>query len=87
MADDGGEPTYLKVEINMRGNFVRNPHGYVGERYLVKDMDFATLDFDGFFAFLERYTGKTTRKEIYPSKVVLGTSKMMHTMHSFFKQH
>ncbi|KAL4586919.1 hypothetical protein LXL04_011567 [Taraxacum kok-saghyz] len=32
MANEDGEPTYLKVDINMRGTFVRHPHGYLGER-------------------------------------------------------
>ncbi|KAL4578922.1 hypothetical protein LXL04_015054 [Taraxacum kok-saghyz] len=52
----------------MRGNFVRNPHGYVGEHYLVTDIDFAALDFDGFIAFLERYTGETFEKLYYSQR-------------------
>ena len=68
MANEDGEPTYLKLDINMRGNFVRHPHGYVGERYLVTDMDLPALDFEGFVAFLERFTGETFEKLYYSQR-------------------
>ncbi|KAL4559518.1 hypothetical protein LXL04_031658 [Taraxacum kok-saghyz] len=70
MVDDAGEPSYLKVELNLRGNFVRNPHGYVGERYLVTDMDFPALDFDDFISYLERFTGETFEKVYYSQRHV-----------------
>ncbi|KAL4577023.1 hypothetical protein LXL04_013124 [Taraxacum kok-saghyz] len=68
MANEDGEPTYLKVDINMRGTFVRHPHGYLGERYLVTDMDLPALDFEGFVAFLERFIGETFEKLYYSQR-------------------
>ncbi|KAL4576609.1 hypothetical protein LXL04_012705 [Taraxacum kok-saghyz] len=68
MADPGPEPVYLRVLLHFRGNFVRDPASYVGETYLVTDMDFAAMNLAACVEYLDRFIGEPIEKLFYAER-------------------
>ncbi|KAL4556325.1 hypothetical protein LXL04_038973 [Taraxacum kok-saghyz] len=60
MGDEGPEPVNLKVNLHFKDAFVLHPSSYVGEKYLVTDMDFSV-----YMEFVERFVGESCEKVFY----------------------
>ncbi|KAL4562553.1 hypothetical protein LXL04_034760 [Taraxacum kok-saghyz] len=68
MAYPGPDPVYLRVLLHFRGNFVRYPPSFVGETYLVTDMDFAAMDLVACVAYLDRFIGEPIENLFYAER-------------------
>ncbi|KAL4570237.1 hypothetical protein LXL04_025888 [Taraxacum kok-saghyz] len=53
---------------SFKGNFVRDPASYVGETYLVTDMDFAAMNLAACVEYLDRFIGEPIEKLFYAER-------------------